>query len=175
MSAARVIGTRARNGTRTYDRSWITDGTTIDLVAEWMTGPAGSWCTTSALPQITMTMARRIGSAVSGSYVELSRSTRRRLQIDAVSWRVGGWVSTLCRDDAVAGPVNPAAAPEIRWLRRLLPCAMNPPRIVHHDSPPIARLSQVRAMSNRLTARAAQGPPHVAAPAMHHNGRRWNR
>jgi hypothetical protein len=45
----------------------MTDGTVIDLVAEWMTGPAGSSCTTSALPQITMTIARRIGSAVNGS------------------------------------------------------------------------------------------------------------
>ncbi|EUA01346.1 hypothetical protein I547_4207 [Mycobacterium kansasii 824] len=45
----------------------MTDGTTIELVAEWMTGPAGSSCTTSALPQITMTTARRIGNAVSGS------------------------------------------------------------------------------------------------------------
>lgn len=49
------------------ERNWITDGTRIDLVAEWMTGPDGSSCTTSALPQITMTIARRIDNAVSGS------------------------------------------------------------------------------------------------------------
>src|SRR5580693_10016157 len=114
-----------------------------------MTGPAGSWCTTSALPQITMTIARRIGSAVSGSYVEFSSSTRRRLQIDALSWRVGGWVSTLCRHDAGPEAGNPAPPPELRWPRRLLPCAINPPRLVHYDSPPTARLLQVWVVSNR--------------------------
>ena len=61
----------------------MTDGTPIARVAEWITGPAGSSCTTSALPQSTMTTARRMGSAVSGSYVEFSSSTRRRPQTDA--------------------------------------------------------------------------------------------
>lgn len=36
-------------------------------VAEWITGAAGSSCTTSALPHSTMTIARRNGNAVSGS------------------------------------------------------------------------------------------------------------
>jgi hypothetical protein len=58
---------RARYGTRTYDRSRMTDGTTIVRVAEWITGPAGSSCTTSAFPHINMMTARRIGRAVSGS------------------------------------------------------------------------------------------------------------
>ena len=48
-------------------RSRITDGTTIVRVAEWITGPDGSSCTTSALPHISMITARRIGSAVNGS------------------------------------------------------------------------------------------------------------
>ena len=48
-------------------RNRITDGTAIDLLEEWMTGPVGSSCTTSALPQISMMTARRTGSAVNGS------------------------------------------------------------------------------------------------------------
>ncbi len=67
MSAARVIGMRARYGTWTNVRSRITEGTTIVRVAEWITGPDGSSWTTSALPHITMITARRSGSAVSGS------------------------------------------------------------------------------------------------------------
>jgi hypothetical protein len=39
----------------------------IDLLAEWITGPFGSSCTTVALPHISMMTARRIGRAVNGS------------------------------------------------------------------------------------------------------------
>ena len=45
----------------------LSDGTAMDRVAEWITGPAGSSCTTSALPHSSMMIARRIGNAVSGS------------------------------------------------------------------------------------------------------------
>ena len=49
---------RARYGTRTYVCRRITDGTTIERVAEWMTGPFGSSCTTLAFPHISMMTAQ---------------------------------------------------------------------------------------------------------------------
>ncbi|ETZ37566.1 hypothetical protein L843_1998 [Mycobacterium intracellulare MIN_061107_1834] len=42
--------------------------------------------------------------------MEFSSNTRRRLQMEALSGRAGGWISTLCSDDTVVGPVDPAAA-----------------------------------------------------------------
>jgi hypothetical protein len=54
----------------------------MERVAEWITGPPGSSCTTSALPHISMMTARRMGRAVNGSYVEFNSSTLRRPQIE---------------------------------------------------------------------------------------------
>ncbi|BBY92771.1 hypothetical protein MGALJ_24400 [Mycobacterium gallinarum] len=91
----------------------MTEGTTMERLAEWMTGPPGSSWTTSAFPHISMMTARRMGRAVNGSYVEFSRSTRRRPHSEP-SLVLGGWVSTLCRtrdcECDTAGPDKPAAA-----------------------------------------------------------------
>ena len=80
----------------------MTDGTTMVRLAEWMTGPDGSSWTTSALPHISMITARRIGSAVNGSKVEFSSSTRRRPQKDP-SARRGGVPTDAVQRDVCAG------------------------------------------------------------------------
>ena len=91
--------------------------------------------------------------------------------------RVGGWVRHCAGLSAVAGPVSPAAAPELRWLRRLLPCAIRPPPIVHHDSPPIARLiagaRRVNPVNSRSDARGPVARGHD--PAHGPQWRRWIR
>ena len=69
MSPARVSGTCARYGTRTYVLRRITEGTGSETFAECSSVPPGSPWTTSALPHITSTTARRSGNAVSGSKV----------------------------------------------------------------------------------------------------------
>ena len=87
---------RARYGTRTKDRSRITDGTTIERVAEWITGPPGIVVTMSALPHISMMTARRMGRAVNGSKVEFS-SNAATAPIEPVAG-TGELGSTLWQD-----------------------------------------------------------------------------